>query len=87
MISTKYFCRSREQASLPLDFDNPRTRKDVLEFSTWSRYMVGVFRALTSRLKDTLDVWDRFQYSEISYFLFDDENLTTSSLLKDFGSV
>jgi hypothetical protein len=43
--------------------------------------MVMLLRKLTSRLANTVDAWDIFQRKEISYFLFDGESQTTSTLL------
>jgi hypothetical protein len=49
--------------------------------------MVKLLRDLISRLRDTVEAWDRFQRKDIEYFLFDDDSPTTELFLKNLVTV
>jgi hypothetical protein len=81
-VYTNFTCdRSRENANLPLNFDSLHTRQSIRKHSMWNREMVTLLRQLTSRLANTVNAWDIFQRKDISYFIFDGESQTTSTLL------
>jgi len=44
--------------------------------------MIKLLRRLISRLRNTVDAWERFARKDIGYFLFDDEVPTESRVLK-----